>query len=283
MVDLEQKKKAETFRAMHHDKGALLLPNVWDAASARVVEQAGFAAVATTSAGIAFAQGFPDGQKIPGEQMFAVIARIAKAVSVPVTADVEAGYGQTAQQASQTARQVIEAGAVGMNFEDATGDPGIPLTELSLQIERIKAIRETSAALGLPLVLNARTDVYLLQVGEPAGRYDEAVRRLAAYRDAGADCLFVPGIRDVPTIKRFVADLSCPINILGVPGSASVNELVEVGVKRISLGSGPMRASLGLLRRVAEEFKTSGTYHQMEGAPSHAEINQLMSAPRNPD
>jgi 2-methylisocitrate lyase-like PEP mutase family enzyme len=277
MPDPEQKKKAETFRAMHTGGDAVLLPNVWDAASARIVEDAGFPAVATTSAGVAFAQGFPDGQKIPSQQMFAAIARIAAAVDVPVTADVEAGYGQTAELAGQTAREVIEAGAVGMNFEDATGDSGYPLTELPLQLERIRAIREAAAGLGVPLVLNARTDVYLLQVGEPETRYDEAMRRLAAYRDAGADCVFVPGLRDLPTIKRIVEDLRCPVNILGVPGSPSVNELVEVGVKRISLGSGPMRASLGLLRRVAEELKTAGTYHQMEGAPSHAEMNQLMS------
>ena len=247
MSDPEQKKKAESFRALHTGPGAVLLPNVWDAASARIVESAGFPAVATTSAGIAFAQGFPDGQKIPREQMFAAIAQIVKAVNVPVTADVEAGYGQTAERASETARNVIEAGAVGMNFEDATGEPGRPLTELPLQLERVKAVRETAAALGIPLVLNARTDVYLLQVGEPAGRYDEAVRRLAAYRDAGADCVFVPGLRDLQTIKRLVADLSCPVNVLGVPGSPSVNELAEVGVKRISLGSGPMRASLGFV------------------------------------
>lgn len=278
MQNSEQRKKAEAFRSLHAGEGALLLPNIWDAATARIVEQAGFPAIATTSAGIAFAQGFPDGQKIPSEQMLAAIARIAAVVSVPVTADVEAGYGETAERAGETARQVIEAGAVGMNFEDATGDPSRPLTELPLQLERIGAIRETAERLGVPLVLNARTDVYLLQVGEPEKRYDEALRRLSAYRDASADCVFVPGLRDVPTIKRIVEDLHCAVNVLGGPGSPSVRELTEVGVKRISLGSGPMRASLGLLRRVAEELKTSGTYHQMESAPSHAEMDLLMKA-----
>ena len=280
MQSSEQRKKAEAFRSMHTAEGVVLLPNVWDAATARIVEESGFAAVATTSAGIAFAQGFPDGQKIPSEQMMAAIATIATVVSVPVTADVEAGYGETAERAAETARQVIEAGAVGMNFEDATGETNRPLTALALQLERIEAIRETAAKLGVSLVLNARTDVYLLQVGEPGKRYDEAVRRLAAYRDAGADCVFVPGLRDLPTIKRIVGDLRCPVNILGVPGTPSVRELAESGVKRISLGSGPMRAAMGLLRRVAEELKTAGTYHQMESAPSHAEMNQLMSTGR---
>src|SRR5579864_9331125 len=153
-----------------------------------------------------------------------------------------------------------------------------PLTELPLQLERIRAIRETADELRVPLVLNARTDVYLLQIGDPSRRYDDAVRRLAAFRDAGADCVFVPGVRDAETIGRFVADLKCPVNILGMPGSPSVPELVKLGVKRISLGSGPMRAALGVLRRVADELKTRGTWSALEGAPSHAEMNKLMSA-----
>ncbi len=266
---------------MHTGTGAVLLPNVWDVASARIIEEAGYQAIATTSAAIAFALGFPDGQKIPGDQMIAAVARIASAVGVAVTADVEAGYGQRPEDAARTARGVIEAGAVGMNFEDATGDADHPLTELTLQLERIRAIRQSAEELRVPIVLNARTDIYLLQVGEPSGRYDEAVRRLAAFRDSGADCVFVPGVRDAETIGRFVADLKCPVNILGVPGSPPVPELVKLGVKRISLGSGPMRSSLGFLRRLAEEIKTSGTYKLMEGAPSHAEMNKLMSGNRS--
>jgi 2-methylisocitrate lyase-like PEP mutase family enzyme len=277
MLDSEQRKKAEAFRAMHTGQEAVLLPNVWDVASARIVEEAGFPAIATTSAGIAFAQGFPDGQKIPADQMITAVAHIAAAVRVSVTADVEAGYGQRPEDAARTARNVIESGAVGMNFEDATGDGDHPLTELTLQLERIRALRETAEELRVPLVLNARTDVYLLQIGDPSRRYDEAVRRLSAFRDAGGDCVFVPGVRDVETIGRFVADLKCPVNILAVPGSPTVPELVKLGVKRISLGSGPMRASLGFLRRLAEEVKTSGTYKLMEGAPSHVEMNKLMS------
>ena len=280
MSDLEQTKKAAAFRAMHTGTGVLLLPNVWDVASSRIIDQAGFPAIATTSAGIAFAQGFPDGQKIPADQMITAIAQIAANVRVPVTADVEAGYGQRPEDAGRTARNVIEAGAVGMNFEDATGDADHPLTELSLQLERVRAIREAANQFGLPLVLNARTDVYLLQIGEPARRYDEAVRRLAAFRDAGADCVFVPGVRDPETIGRMAADLKCPVNILAVPGLPSVSELASLGVKRISLGSGPMRASLGFLRRLAEEVKTVGTYKLMEGAPSHAEMNKMMIANR---
>jgi len=254
----------------------VVLPNVWDAASARIVEQAGFPAIATTSAGIAFSKGYPDGQEISREHMMDAVAGIARSVNVPVTADAEAGYGQKPEDAAQTAREVIGAGAIGMNFEDATGDPNLPLTELSLQVERIRAIRETAEKLTVPLVLNARTDVYLLQIGEPAKRYDEALRRLTAFRDAGADCLFVPGLQDAETIGRFVSDLRWPVNILAVISSLSVKQLVELGVKRISLGSGPMRAAMGLLRRLAEELRDAGTYTLMDNAPSHAEMNQLM-------
>jgi 2-methylisocitrate lyase-like PEP mutase family enzyme len=280
MTVAEQSKKAEAFRGMHTQAEVLVLPNIWDLASARIVEDAGFSALATTSAGIAFAEGFPDGQRIPAEQMLARIAKIAASVNVPVTADVEAGYGTKPDDAVRTARAVIDAGAVGMNFEDATGDPAHPLFDLPLQVERIRAIRETSQKVGVPLVLNARTDVYLLQVGEPAKRYDEAVRRLSAYRDAGADCVFLPGVRDPETIRRVVADLRCPLNILAGPGSPTIPDLAALGVRRISLGSGPMRAALGLLRSLAQELKISGTYSALESAPSHTEMNELMNQTR---
>jgi 2-methylisocitrate lyase-like PEP mutase family enzyme len=276
MPNPEQKKKAEALRALHHDNDPLVLVNVWDVASARIVEATGFSALATTSAGIAFAHGFPDGEKIAPEQMFAAVAEIAKAVKSPVTADAEAGYGTTPESASKTATRVIEAGAVGMNFEDAADAPAHPLIDLALQLEKIRAIRETAEKAGVPLVLNARTDVYLKQVGQASRRYDEALRRLSAYRDKGADCLFIPGLTDSETIRRFVADLRCPINILAVPGQASVLELQALGVKRISLGSGPMRAGLGTLRRIAEEVKSRGTYSELENAPSHLEVNQLL-------
>ena len=282
LPDLNQKKKAEAFLAMHHGVEPLLLVNVWDVASARIIEEAGFPAIATTSAGVAFAQGHQDGQKIPPDRMFAQIAQVAGAVSVPVTADVEAGYGEDMEHASRTARSVILSGAVGMNFEDATGDPERPLAELSLQVERIRSIRETASKLDVPFVLNARTDVYLLQVGDPAKRYDETVRRLSAFRDAGADCVFAPGLRDSATIGRLVADVQCPVNILAGPGSPSMSELAALGVKRISLGSGPMRATMGLLRRLAEEVRTEGTYKTMDGAPSHAEMNAMMDSNRKP-
>jgi 2-methylisocitrate lyase-like PEP mutase family enzyme len=268
--------KANALRALHYAGRVLLLPNVWDVAGARIIEEAGFPAIATTSAGIAFSLGYPDGQKISRQKMLAQVARIAHAVKVPVTADVEAGYGDRPEDAAQTAYEVIEAGAVGMNFEDGTDDPQHPLIDLPLQLKRIQAIREASAKSRVPLVLNARTDVYLSQVGAPETRYNHALERLRAYRDAGADCVFIPGLRDPETIRQFVKDLQYPLNILAGPGSPSVTDLENLGVARVSLGSAPMRATLGLLRRMADELKASGTYLSLEGAPAHADVNKLM-------
>jgi 2-methylisocitrate lyase-like PEP mutase family enzyme len=268
--------KANRFRDLHRGPRTLVLPNIWDVAGARVLEQAGVAAIATTSAGIAFALGYPDGEKISRQEMFAVVARIAAKVNLPVSADAEAGYGDRPDDAAQTARAVIEAGAVGLNLEDGTDDPKQPLADLSLQLEKIAAVREIARTMGVPLVLNARTDVYLLQVGKPEDRFDETVRRLSAYRDAGADCLFAPGVRELQVISRLVRELQHPLNILAGPGSPPISELQKIGVARVSLGSSPMRATLGLVRRIAQELQTTGTYSALEDAPPHAEVNKLL-------
>ena len=279
MPDIQsQKSKALAFRAMHHGPKLLVLPNAWDVASARIFEEAGFGAIATTSAGIAFSLGYPDGQKIARDEMLARVARIARAVKVPVTADVEAGYGGRPEDAARTAREVIEAGAVGMNLEDSTGDPVNPLVELSLQLEKIHAVREAALKTGVLLVVNARTDVFLLKVGPEEKRYDEAVRRLVAFRDAGAECVFAPGLSDAKTIERLARDVQCPLNILAGPGFPPLPELEKLGVARVSLGSGPMRATLGLVRRIAKELKSSGTYGALEGAVPYGEMNSLMGS-----
>jgi 2-methylisocitrate lyase-like PEP mutase family enzyme len=277
MTDLQaQRTKAENFRALHRGPKVLVLANVWDVAGSRILEMSGAPAIATSSGGVAFAQGYADGEEISREEMLEVVARIAKAVRVPVTADVEAGYGERPEDAAATARAVIEAGAVGMNFEDAKDDPANPLTELPLQLERIAAIREAGRAAGVPLVLNARTDVYLKNVGAPESRYDEVVRRLAAFRDAGADCVFAPGLHDAVTIGRLARDLGCPLNILAGPGAPPIPELQMLGVARVSLGSSVMRATLGTLQKIAAELANDGTYKLLEGAPSYEEVTRLM-------
>jgi 2-methylisocitrate lyase-like PEP mutase family enzyme len=271
-----QANKAMQFRQLHHGPKVLILPNAWDVASARIFEDAGFSAIATTSAGIAFSLGYPDGQRIPREEMLARIGRIARAINVPVTADIEAGYGSSAEAAAATTLELIQAGAIGMNLEDASGNPDDPLIDLQLAVEKIKAARAAAAQLNAQIVVNARTDVYLLPGGDPDTDYSEALRRLVAYREAGADCVFAPGLKEADTIGRLVKAVNCPLNILAGPGTPSIPELEKLGVARVSLGSGPVRATLGLLRRAAEELKTSGTYSAMEGAVPYAEVNKLL-------
>jgi len=271
-----QKPLAESFRNLHHGPAILVLANCWDVASARVLEAAGVPAIATSSAGVAFSLGYPDGQRIGRDEMLAVVARVAKAVKVPVTADVESGYGPRPEDAARTAQAVIEAGAVGMNLEDSTEESDTALIEVSLAVEKIRAVREAGSRAGVPLVINARTDVYLNQVGAPDSRYDHALRRAAAFRDAGADCIFLPGVREPELIARFVKDLQFPINILAGPGSPAIAELQRLGVARVSLGSKPMLAGLGTLRRLLNELQQKGTYASLEGAVTYAEMQKLL-------
>ena len=163
-----------------------------------------------------------------------------------------------------------------MNLEDGSGDPTYPLIDFQLAIEKIRAARQAAIDVRAQIVINARTDVYLLPGGNPDADYSEALRRLTAFRDAGADCVFAPGLKDAETIGRLTKAVECPLNILAGPGSPSIPELAKLGVARVSVGSGPMRATLGLLRRLAEELKTSGTYSEMEGAVPYAEVNKLL-------
>jgi 2-methylisocitrate lyase-like PEP mutase family enzyme len=273
------REKAEILRALHQPGRPLVLVNAWDCATARIVEKAGSAAIATTSAGIAFSYGYPDGQKIPPSLMLEAVARICHSVSVPVTADLEAGYGSTPEELERTVSGMLEAGAVGLNLEDHVGEPKDPLVDSSRQLEKIRAVKEAGKRFGVPIVLNARTDSYLRGLGSKSEMFDETIRRGEAYRDAGADCVFVPGLSDPAVIGEIVRRLACPINILAVAGSPSIEELAHLRVARVSLGSGPIRATLSLMRRLADEVLTRGTFSTLEGIISHASMNELMSFP----
>jgi 2-methylisocitrate lyase-like PEP mutase family enzyme len=191
---------------------------------------------------------------------------------------MEAGYGRTPESAAATARAVIAAGAVGLNLEDAAGDGGGALLDDQLQIERVRATREAAEAAGVPLVINARTDVYLSRIGAPETRLGHAARRLNAYRAAGADCLFAPGVVDRATIAALVREVAGPLNVLAGPGCPPVPELEALGVRRLSLGSGVIRATLGLVRRICAELQGPGTFSALlgEGVPPHAEVNRLL-------
>jgi 2-methylisocitrate lyase-like PEP mutase family enzyme len=272
-----QAEKAERLRKLHHGPRILVFPNAWDVASARMMEEAGYPAIATSSSGVAASLGYPDGQRISREEMLKVVARIARAVRVPVTADVEAGYGTTVEEMVETAKAVVASGAVGMNLEDVTGEDESSQVDMALQVEKIRAICATSSSLGVPLVVNARTDIYLIPIGEAATRFERTVERLRTYRQAGADCLFAPGIRDRETISKLVKALDAPLNILVTPGCPSLGELEKLGVARASAGSGVMRATLGLVRRIGKELMEKGTFESLfNGAIPYDEVNRMM-------
>jgi 2-methylisocitrate lyase-like PEP mutase family enzyme len=268
--------KADALRRLHAAGPLLVLPNAWDAASARLFVEAGFPALATTSAGVAFSLGYADGERISRSDMLAAVARITARVAVPVTADLEAGYGAAPEAVADTARGAIAAGAVGMNLEDSREEDGGALLDFALAVARVRAARDAADGAGVPLVLNARTDAFHPGALAPGRQFAEAVRRGNAFRDAGADCVFVPFVGDSDTIERLVKEIAAPLNILGGPNAPTLRELEALGVRRVTFGSAPMRATLGLVRRMAREWKEKGTYGTLEayGIP-FAELQQL--------
>jgi len=258
-----QAEKAALFLQMHHKGSSLLLPNAWDIASAKIFEQAGFPAIATTSAGIAFANGYPDGQQISRDEMLGQIKRIIAAVAVPVNADIEAGYGPTPEDVATTVKGVVDAGAAGINLEDNNGMPNA-LFGVEAQVSRIKAARQTA---GSSLVINARTDVFLHQVGPENSRLEETLLRAKAYLDAGADSIFIPGVVDKETVEALVQGINAPVNIMAGPGAPSAPELFGMGVTRVSVGVAAMLATMGLVREIANELRAEGTYKQIAAHP----------------
>jgi 2-methylisocitrate lyase-like PEP mutase family enzyme len=319
--------KASRLLELHHGSQPLVLINAWDAASAAMIEHCGLPAIATSSAAMANALGFPDGQYLPWPQMLDAVARVCRTVKVPVTADIESGFAANVTALETSITQIIQAGAVGVNLEDVmpanpahqsadrqTANPenadlenaapensgpvrhGNPLFPLPVQIARIQAARRAAHAAGIHLVINARTDAYWQAGVEPAEALRNTLERGKAYLQAGADCIFIPGLRNPDHIKTVIDHLSAglrtadlptndpravhrvaPVNILAGPGVPSIPELAKLGVKRVSYGSGPHRAAMGLLRRMAEETRTSGTFKALtEGAVPYEEINGLM-------
>lgn len=275
---MTQAEKAQRLLELHHGEAPLVLINAWDAASACIVEQSGFPAIATSSAALANALGCPDGQKLQWHELLNAIRRISAAVLVPVTADIEAGFSSGAQQLTAAIDDVIAAGAVGVNLEDALpgqGDRG-PLYPVAEQVVRIQAARKAAEKRGIHLVINARTDAYWQAGVTPEEAMRNTLERGKAYLKGGADCVFAPGLRDPGQIRTLVQEFNAPINVLAVAGAPSIPELQKLGVKRISMGSGPMRAAMGLLRRIAREAQTTGTYNAMlEGAVPYPEMNAL--------
>ncbi|HKV26326.1 MAG TPA: isocitrate lyase/phosphoenolpyruvate mutase family protein [Candidatus Acidoferrum sp.] len=273
-----QAEKADKLRKLHHGPRLLALPNAWDVVSARILEEVGHPAIATSSASVAFSLGYPDGQRISRKEMLEAVSRITRAVRVPVTADLESGYGKLPEDMVEFTKAMIDSGAVGLNFEDVTGDDESSHVELDLQVKKIHAIRETAAAQGVPVVINARTDIYLMPIGPAGTRFERTVERLRAYRDAGADCLFAPGVSDGELIARLVKAVGAPLNILATPGCPSIADLEKMGVARVSAGSSTMRGALGAFRQVAKDWLAHGSYDSLQKVTiPYAELNSLMA------
>lgn len=273
-ASLTQAEKARAFHALHTD-GVLVLPNAWDIASAVLVRDAGARAVATTSAGVSWSLGTPDGEHLARDRAVDLIDRITSVVDEPVTADIEAGYGTDAAQVAATARAVLDAGAVGVNIEDSRGPN---LRDQDDQADRIAAIRTTADAAGVPLFINARTDTYLLQIGDPAERLIETIRRAQAYLAAGADGIFVPGLMNAEAIRDLTTAVPAPINVMAGPGAPTVSQLANLGVRRVSVGMAIAQAAYGHTRRAAVELLTEGTYTELEEGLDYTALNSALSA-----
>ncbi|MFG2749353.1 isocitrate lyase/PEP mutase family protein [Streptomyces xanthophaeus] len=261
--------QARAFTALHTPARPLALANAWDVAGARLVEAAGAAAVATTSAGVAWSLGSPDGDALARDRALDLVARVASAVSVPVTADIEGGFGADPDAVAETVTGVLAAGAAGINIEDGSRDP-------AEYAERLAAARAAAGAAGVPLYINARVDTYLRGLGDPATRLDETLARAAAYLRAGATGIFVPGVTDPATVAELAKGIDAPLNVLVGPGAPSVAELGALGVSRVSLGSWVAEAAYAVVRRATEELLADGTYGALEHSLPYGELNALL-------
>lgn len=272
---MSQSDRGARFASLHDGPGILLLPNAWDVASALLMQRAGFPAIATTSAGIGYSLGYPVGEKMPRDEMLRAIERMSSRLSVPLSADMEAGFGQGPEAVGETVRLTIEAGAVGINIEDSGHGVDGRLIDKSLAAERIQAAREAADATGVPFVLNARTDVYWSKQSGPEA-FEETVGRAHAYRAAGADCVFIPGVEETELIQQLVAAIGTPLNVMAGSRIPAASVLEKIGVRRVSLGAGIARASYGVINGILDEVSGPGTFSFWNDIASHAELNNLL-------
>lgn len=269
LMDTTITEQARLFRALHNAQHPLALSNVWDVASAAITAATGAPAIATTSAGIAWSLGLQDGDQLDRARVACVVAGIAAAVTVPVTADIEGGYAHSPEGVARTVAALLEEGAVGINIEDGDRSPETLVT-------RITAARHAADEVGMPLFINARTDVFLTGVGTLEQQVAEALTRASRYVDAGADGVFVPGVMDADSISALTARIPVPVNLMVGPGSLSVDELGRLGVARVSLGSGVAQAAYAVARRAAEELAATGTYDTLTDALDYGSLNGLL-------
>lgn len=272
-MSLNQKEKAVRFRALHEGPGVFVIPNPWDAVSARLLAGLGFEALATSSAAAAATVGRRDGG-LTRDQSLAHARMIVEATDVPVSGDLEKGFGETPEIVAETVQRAAEAGLVGCTIEDSTGNPDHPLYDFSLAVERIAAAAEAARSLSLPFMLTARAHNFLY----PNASLDQTIQRLQAYEKAGADVLFAPGLPDLATVRSVCTAVTKPFNFMvGIKGkSFSVAELAAAGVRRISLATSLYRAAMNGLLSAAREVKDAGQFGFLERVPTTTELNELM-------
>lgn len=252
MAELELAAKAERLRALHHGPGTAVFPNAWDAHSARLVEQAGFGAVATSSGASARMLGRDDGETMTPDEAFAAVGLVTRAVSLPVTADMEGGYGL---DADEFVARLLDAGAVGCNYEDTDhSGVGTGLVAAEVQVERLAQVKAAGRRARVDIVLNARVDTFVRAIGSPAEQLDEAVRRGRMYLEAGADCVYPIAAPTEADIRRLVAEIPGPINAMLRPGAPPLPKLQELGVARVTLASGLYRVAMGAVENALEDL-----------------------------
>jgi 2-methylisocitrate lyase-like PEP mutase family enzyme len=273
--------QADALHGLHRGPGPLVLVNAWDAGSAAVLQRAGASVIATTSAGMAWALGHADGERVPRDEFVAACARICRVARVPVTVDIERGFEPNAEAVCSLVRDLIDLGVVGVNIEDGVSPQTQQLLPPQTMCERIAALRTLADHARVPLFINARSDVYLAPQGSRADRFETALQRARLYAESGADGIFVPGMDQLDEIRRFAGAIQLPLNIYaGYAGVPSVQALADAGVRRVSLGCGPLQSALGLLDRIAEEAFTLGSYGAMdEHMPSAVALNALFTPP----
>ncbi len=279
--DLNQASKAEQFLRLHQPGKLFVLANCWNLLTARLFEQEGFSAIGTSSYAVAMTSGVRDGQKIGREHLIELARTLSRGIELPVSVDLERGYGDTVQEVVESVRLVLLAGGVGINMEDSTDNPLAPFYEVGFQCEKIRGIRAMANSAGIHLVINARADMLLRPVSDPSSALKEAIARGRAYMDAGADCIFVPDMGNLTSemIARLVQEIGSPINIIAGVNTPPTVKLNELGVARVSFGPRVLRAGLGLYRRIAREILDQGTFRQMhDGAMSFDEANRLLDS-----
>lgn len=273
MIKSKQKEQAKLFNKLHRSNEMLVIPNAWSAGSALVFEKQGFKAIATTSAGIAYSLGYPDGEDISLDELCLVVKQITKRISIPLSVDFERGYGNSIEEIKDNVKHVILAGAVGINIEDGLADG--TLANLADQIQIIEAVSQLKNELNIPFVINARTCAYWLNVADEVNKMAIAIKRGNAFAKAGADCIFIPGPLNQETLSKLVKEINAPLNMIANPVFNDFDAMEKIGVKRLTMGSGAVRSVFNHLINIGQNYKEGKLDLMIDQPFSYAEANKF--------